>query len=97
MLNGRKRTASALATLCITAMSGSVLVAAPTFAEPDIDDVQARVDSLYKQAEQASERYNDARLDLERAQKRLKALRADLGRQRDKFEAVREDMAASVV
>jgi cell wall-associated NlpC family hydrolase len=97
VLNGRKRTASVLATLCITALSGSVLVAAPTFAEPDIDDVQARVDSLYKQAEQASERYNDARLDLERAQKRLQALRADLGRQRDKFEAVREDMAASVV
>ena len=97
MLNGRKRTASVLATLCITALSGSVLVAAPTFAEPDIDDVQARVDSLYQQAEQASERYNDARLDLERAQKRLQALRADLGRQRDKFESVRADMAASVV
>jgi cell wall-associated NlpC family hydrolase len=97
VLNGRKRTASVLATLCITALSGSVLVAAPTFAEPDIDDVQSRVDSLYKKAEQASERYNDARLDLERAQKRLTALRADLDRQRDKFETVRQDMAASVV
>ncbi|WP_240755879.1 C40 family peptidase [Nocardioides iriomotensis] len=97
MLNGRKRTASVLATLCITALSGSVLVAAPTFAEPDIDDVQSRVDSLYKKAEQASERYNDARLNLQRAQKRLTALRADLDRQRDKFESVRQDMAASVV
>jgi cell wall-associated NlpC family hydrolase len=97
VLNGRKRTASVLATLCITALSGSVLVAAPTFAEPDIDDVQSRVDSLYKKAEQASERYNDARLNLQRAQKRLTALRADLDRQRDKFETVRQDMAASVV
>ncbi|RYU09771.1 hypothetical protein ETU37_21505 [Nocardioides iriomotensis] len=96
-MNGRKRTASVLATLCITALSGSVLVAAPTFAEPDIDDVQSRVDSLYKKAEQASERYNDARLNLQRAQKRLTALRADLDRQRDKFESVRQDMAASVV
>lgn len=97
MKNGRKRTATVLATLCITALSGSVLVAAPTFAEPDVDDVQARVDSLYKKAEQASERYNDARLQLEKAQKRLTALQADLARQRQKFEAVRSDMAASVV
>ena len=97
MLNGRKRTASVLATLCITAVTGSVFVASPTFAEPDVDDVQARVDTLYKTAEQASERYNDAKLELERAQKRLGALRADLDRQREKFEAVRREMAASVV
>ena len=32
MLNGRKRTASVLASLCITALSGSVLAAGPTFA-----------------------------------------------------------------
>ena len=97
MLNGRKRTASVLATLCITAVTGSVFVASPTFAEPDVDDVQARVDTLYEKAEQASERYNDAKLELERAQKRLGALRADLDRQREKFEAVRREMAASVV
>ena len=97
MLNGRKRTASVLATLCITAVTGSVLVASPTQAEPDVDDVQARVDTLYKKAEQASERYNDAKLELERAQKRLGVLRADLDRQREKFEAVRREMAASVV
>ncbi len=97
MLNGRKRTAGILATLCITALSGSMLAAAPTFADPDIDDVQSRVDSLYEKAEQASERYNDARLELEEAQSRLKALRADLGRQQEKFDSVRSDVAASVV
>ena len=37
---------------------------APAQAEPDIDDVQARVDRLYHEAEQASERYNDAELEL---------------------------------
>ncbi len=97
MLNGRKRTASVLATLCITAVTGSVLVASPTQAEPDVDDVQARVDTLYKKAEQASERYNHAKLELDRAKKRLGALRADLARQREKFESVRREMAASVV
>jgi cell wall-associated NlpC family hydrolase len=74
-----------------------MLAAAPTFADPDIDDVQSRVDSLYEKAEQASERYNDARLELEEAQSRLKALRADLGRQQEKFDSVRSDVAASVV
>ena len=97
MLNGRKRTASFLATLCITAMSGSMLAASPTFAEPDIQDVQARVDSLYEQAEQASERYNDARIELDQAKTRLRALRADLSRQQQRVDAVRTEVAQAVV
>lgn len=97
MLNGRKRTASFLATLCITAMSGSILAASPTFAEPDISDVQARVDSLYEQAEKASERYNDAKIDLKQAQTRLRALRADLSRQQERVDAVRTEVAQAVV
>ncbi|MBA2465347.1 MAG: C40 family peptidase [Nocardioidaceae bacterium] len=97
MLNGRKRTATILATLCITALSGSMLSASPTFAEPDIEDVQARVDSLYEQAEQASERYNDAQIDLKASRARLAALQADLGRQRDKVEQVRSEVVTAVV
>jgi len=97
VLNGRKRTASVLATLCITAMSGSMLAASPTFADPDIDDVQSRVDTLYEKAEQASERYNDARLELKKAQSRLTALRADLSRQQEKVDGVRSQVAAAVV
>lgn len=97
MLNGRKRTASFLATLCITAMSGSILAASPTFAEPDISDVQARVDSLYEQAEKASERYNDAKIELKQAQTRLRALRADLSRQQERVDAVRTEVAQAVV
>ncbi|MGA9748606.1 MAG: NlpC/P60 family protein [Nocardioides sp.] len=97
MLNGRKRTASVLATLCITAVSGSMLTASPTFAEPDIDDVQARVDSLFEKAEQASERYNDARIELDEAQQRLDGLHADLARQQEKVDAVRTEVAAAVV
>jgi len=97
VLNGRKRTARILATLCITALGGSMLAASPTFADPDIDDVQARVDSLYEEAEQASERYNDARLELDDAESRLTALRADLARQQDKVDVVRAEVAAAVV
>jgi peptidoglycan DL-endopeptidase CwlO len=97
VLNGRKRITTVLATLCITAVGGSMLVAGPTFADPDIDDVQAKVDSLYEQAEQASERYNDARIELKSAKTRLKALRADLSRQQKKVESVRGDVASAVV
>jgi peptidoglycan hydrolase CwlO-like protein len=95
--DGRKRIARVLATLCITALSGSVLVAAPTYAEPDIGTVQTRVDKLYHEAEQASERYNDARLEMQQAQTRLTALRADLERQQDKVDSVRSQVAAAVV
>ena len=81
MTDGRKQIARVLATLCITALSGTVLIAAPTYADPDISSVQSKVDKLYQQAEQASERYNDARLEMKQAQTRLTALQADLDRQ----------------
>jgi cell wall-associated NlpC family hydrolase len=95
--DGRKRTARVLATLCITALSGTMLVASPSNAEPDIDSVQSRVDKLYRQAEQASERYNDARLEMKKAQTRLTALQDDLDRQQAKVDDVRAQVAKAVV
>ncbi len=97
MFDGRKRIAGVLVTLCIAAASTSTLGAAPTFAKPDIHSVQSRVDTLYAQAETASERYNQAKTDLRKAQVQLKALRADLTRQQDKVESVREQVASAVV
>ena len=97
MTDGRKRIARVLATLCITAVSGTVLVASPTYADPDIDSVQSKVDTLYQQAEQASERYNDARLQMTQARTRLKALQADLDRQQAKVDSVRTQVASAVV
>ena len=97
MTDGRKRIARVLATLWITALGGTMLVAAPTFADPDIESVQSRVDTLYHQAEQASERYNDARLEMKQAETRLSALRADLDRQQAKVDSVREQVARAVV
>ena len=97
MTHGRKRAAGALVTLCIAALGGSVLNAAPSSAEPSIDDVRDRVETLYHEAEQASERYNDAKLELAQAKKRLAALEQDLDRQRERTEAVRDQVAANVV
>ena len=97
MTDGRKRIASVVATLCITALSGTVLVATPTYADPSIDSVKSKVDKLYSQAETASQRYDQARSDMQQARVRLRALRADLGRQQAKVDALRQQVAASVV
>ena len=74
-----------------------MLVASPSNAEPDIDNVQSRVDKLYHQAEQASERYNNARLEMKKAQTRLTALQDDLDRQQAKVDDVRAQVAKAVV
>jgi cell wall-associated NlpC family hydrolase len=95
--DGRMRAASALVTLCIAALGGSLLTVAPSTADPSIDDVRDRVETLYHEAEQASERYNDAKLELSEAEERLAALEQDLERQQDRTEAVREQVAANVV
>ncbi|WP_240938105.1 C40 family peptidase [Nocardioides sp. JQ2195] len=76
----------------------STLPAAPSNAEPDIDDVKARVDKLYHQAEQASERYNDAKIKYDDLQDDLTALKADEKKQQQKVDtltsAVNESLAA---
>jgi cell wall-associated NlpC family hydrolase len=95
--DGRKRAASALVSLCIAALGGSLLTAAPSTADPSIDDVRDRVETLYHEAEQASERYNDARLRLAEARKRLSVLQQDLERQRERTEEIRDQVAAGVV
>jgi cell wall-associated NlpC family hydrolase len=71
--------------------------AQPAQAEPDIDDVQARVDTLFHEAEQASERLNDAKLELADLRGDLVSLQADQQRQDTRLEAAREDLQDSIV
>ena len=97
MTNGRKRVSRALATLCIIALGGAAVTASPSTADPSIGDVQDRVDRLYHEAEQASERFNEARIELHAAQHRLRAVRTDLRRQRHAVRIVRDQVVASVV
>ena len=92
----RKRLGSAL--LGITAIAAIGFVpASPAQAEPDIKDVKQRVDRLYHEAEQAQERYNDAKLDLADLRNELGSLRADERRQDDRLEAVRAQVTDSVL
>lgn len=97
MTAGRKRIIAFLATLGLTASGGSILAASPTFAEPSIREVQARVNTLYHEAEVAAERYNDARVDLQKAQSRLRTVKSDLKRQQDGVETVRKQVVSSIL
>jgi len=96
-LNGRKRITSLAAVCGAVTLGGSLLVAAPSSADPDIADVRERVEKLYHEAEQASERYNEARVELKKTRAELKTVRADLDRQQAKVEEVRKRVAATVV
>jgi peptidoglycan DL-endopeptidase CwlO len=70
---------------------------APTWADPDIDDVSARVDRLYHQAEEAQERYHDANLELADLRRDLATLEADQGRQEDRLSLAQGQVEDSVV
>ncbi|WP_231482830.1 C40 family peptidase [Nocardioides sp. URHA0020] len=69
----------------------------PAQAEPSIDDVQKRVDHLFHEAEQAQERYNDAKIELRDLQGDLASLRSDQARQDHAFEDVRDQVQDSIV
>lgn len=96
MPQGRKRLASALLGLALLGSVG-VVGFAPAQAEPSIEDVEKRVDTLLHEAEQASERLNDTKLELEELRGELVSLRADQERQRAALEAVREDLQDAIV
>ena len=95
MLNGRKRLISALFGLAFVVSVGFVPGAAQ--ADPDIDDVQTRVDDLYREAEVAQERYHDVTLELEELESDLTSLEADLARQSEQMETARTQVRDSVI
>ncbi len=95
MLDGRKR--------LISVLSGAALVASVALipgtaqADPDIDDVQARVDDLYHEAEAAQERYHDTKLELDELQQDLTSLKADQKRQDRQMETARGLVRDSII
>jgi peptidoglycan DL-endopeptidase CwlO len=95
--DNRKWITRLLTGLGVVALGGALLTASPSSAEPEIEDVQARVDRLYHEAEIASERFNEARERLSRSRNRLASLRADLAHKRGQVEEVRREVVSSVV
>ncbi|MFI2707630.1 coiled-coil domain-containing protein, partial [Nocardioides sp. CER28] len=96
MLNGRKRVAAAVAGLGLACTLG-MTATTPAEAKPNIKDVQARVDTLYKDADQATENYNEARLRLSALKQELDSLRADQERQDTALSSIREQLRDSML
>jgi cell wall-associated NlpC family hydrolase len=96
VLNGRRRTTAAISGVLLAIAIGS-MPSSPAQAEPTIDQVQTRVDRLYHEAEQASERYNQAKVELDELRKDLAALQADQDRQDSRLTTVREQVQDSIV
>ena len=96
MSRGRKRVAGLLAGGALL-LGMSLAGSNPSYAEPDIDTVQKRVDALYHEAEQAQERYHDVQLQLKDLRRDLRGLRADERRQADRLGSVRSQVEGSIV
>jgi cell wall-associated NlpC family hydrolase len=102
VLNGRNKRkiarpmGAALSGIALAAVVG-VIPSSPAQAKPNIGDVQNRVDTLYHQAEQASERFNNAKIKLQDMRKELTSLKADQHRQGDKLSAVQSQVQDSIV
>lgn len=93
---GRKKFIHVIAALAL-GTAGALAAAGPANAEPDIETVKAKVEKLQHEAEQASERYNDARVKAVELKTRLDALNADLKRQKKTVGSMRQQVASSVV
>ena len=80
------------ATLSITTIT---LIPGTGSAEPDltIEQVQDRVDSLYEEAEAATERAHMITLEVTDAKRRLATLRDEIKKQEREFESLREVLA----
>ena len=96
MQHGQKRVVSVLSGLALAASVGLVS-SGPAAAEPSIEEVQTRVDRLYHEAEVASERYNDAKIELASMREDLASLRADQRRAGRRVETVRAQVRESVL
>src|SRR3954453_8764328 len=96
VLNGRKSLVTVIAAAAIVTTVGAI-PGGSAQAQPSIEDVQHRVDRLYRAAEQASERYNQIHVQLTRMRGDVHALRADQARQERRTEQARRVVADSIV
>jgi len=94
--NTRVRLTSVLAGCALAATIG-LIPSSPAQAEPEIESVQSRVDTLYHEAEQASERYNDAKIELDELQADLKGLRSDENREDESLDVIRSQARDAIL
>ena len=93
---GRKRLIGSIASAAVLAGAG-MIASSPANAKPDIKDVQAKVDTLLQQAEQASEQYDSTKIQVSKLKSSLSNLQADKTRQNSQLSSVRDQLRASVL
>ena len=97
MTHGRNRLiAAGVATLAVAGVVG-MLPSTPAQAAPSLKDAQAKVDTLYRQAEVAGERFDAANLRLKQLHDELGDLQADQKRQGEQLSGVRDQVRDSVL
>jgi len=96
VLNGRKSLVTVIAAAAIVTSVGAI-PGGSAQAQPSIDDVQHRVDRLFRAAEQASERYNQIHVQLKQMRGDVNALRSDQARQERRTEKARQVVADSII
>jgi cell wall-associated NlpC family hydrolase len=96
VLNGRRSLVTLIASAAIVTSVGMIPTGSAQ-AKPTVQDVQHRVDRLYRAAEQASERYNQIHVQLTQMRGDVSALRADQARQQKQTEQARQVVANSIV
>jgi cell wall-associated NlpC family hydrolase len=90
-----RRSLRALSLAIAAALSITTIALVPStgFADPSIEEVQQRVDALYHEGEQATERAHDINLQVQDARRELVRLRADIAKQEREFAKLREVLA----
>lgn len=84
-----RRALTGVACAALVATTGFLMPAAQAEPTPSLATVEKRVTALRDQAEVASERYNDTRVELKSVQVRLKAAQQRLDRQRTEVRAAK--------
>jgi len=89
-----RRVLIALCTAAVT-VSGGLVLTSVGYADPEptIAEVQDKVDNLYHQAEQATERYNAATDELNDVKRRIERAKSAVAKQQARVEAVQSRMA----
>lgn len=89
--------AALLGALVLVPSAGSADPSSPGGDDPSISEVQQRLSHLRDEAEVASEKYNDVKVEMQQAQDELTALRSDVSRQRDKVQQLRSQVVGQAV
>ncbi|MFL4906507.1 NlpC/P60 family protein [Streptomyces sp. MMS24-I2-30] len=86
----------ALATVALTsvALLSQTAVAAPTDGKPSVEEVQKKVDDLYRQAESATDHYNAAKEQTGQQRKRVDTLLDDVARGTDRLNKARDELGS---